>query len=285
MDAPFYIHALDPILLPIAGPFAIRWYGLAYVAGFIFTYLLLSRWSQAGWYRVRGEALQSLILYCVVGVMLGGRIGYLAFYDFPAWRAEPLLFFQVWRGGMSSHGGLLGLTLAIFWFSRQHRIPFLHLTDGLVCAGTQGIALGRLANFVNGELWGRVTTARWAVLFPQEAGLTTTEFGFREATIRLYEAGVISPRHPSQLYAAVAEGILVGTLLLVVRRTAWAQSNGRLSALFLCAYAVARISVEFFREPEITYFGWLTQGQLLSLLMFVPAAFVFRAASRTAGSR
>lgn len=272
----FYIHTIDPVLVQVWGPIAVRWYGLSYVAGFVVAFLLLNRWARQGSFRVAAEELQTLIFYCVIGVMLGGRLGFVILYDFAQWRVEPLLLFQVWRGGMSSHGGLIGLAVAVWLFGRARRVPFLHITDALVCAGPIGIFFGRLANFINGELWGRVTTVPWAVIFPQEAGLYPPRPGLREEAIRLFEIGHLHARHPSQLYAAAVEGLLLFGLMLLLRRTTWARVDGRLSAAFLVAYAAGRITVECFREPEIVYMGWLTQGQLLSLLMLVPAVVIWK---------
>ncbi len=283
MESDHYIHMIDPVLVELWGPVAIRWYGLSYVAAFLAGFLLLHRWSKAGWYRVPAGELQSLIFYGVIGVMLGGRLGYVLFYDFAQWREEPLLIFQVWRGGMSSHGGMLGLTLAMYVFARQRTIPLLHMMDGLACAAPIGIFFGRCANFINGELWGRATTVSWGVIFPQEVGLFPPQPGLRAEALRLYEAGYLQARHPSQLYAAFVEGLLLFAVMLVLRRSAWAsKADGHLCVAFLLLYAAGRFTVEFFREPEIMYFGWLTQGQLLSLLMVVAAVPVWRWAQRVA---
>ncbi len=264
VESSYYVHAIDPVLIQLWGPFAVRWYGLAYVAGFALAYAQLIRWARSDWFRISVEEVQTLIVFAIFGVMLGGRLGYLFFYDFPAWRTDPALLFRVWEGGMASHGGLLGLTLAMYLFARVKRVPFLHVADAMVCAGSIGIFFGRIANFINGELWGRVTDVRWAVIFPQAAEWSPA-----------LGQWVAYPRHPSQLYGAVLEGLLVWGILQGLRKTAWArQRDGRLGVAFLVLYAVGRISVEFFREPEILYFGWLTQGQLLSALMFVPAIWV-----------
>lgn len=272
MDVPFYIHSLDPVLVEIWGPLAIRWYGLAYVAGFGVGFGLLHRWARQGAIHMAPDAVHTLIFASVIGVMLGGRLGYLLFYDFAAFVRDPLMMFRLWEGGMSSHGGMLGLAGSMGWFAHNQRVPFLHVADALVSVGPIGIFFGRIANFINGELWGRVTSVRWAVLFPQEAGLYPPMAGLREEAVRLYHAGLIQPRHPSQLYAALVEGLLVWAIVMTVRRTAWArQLDGRLSAVFLFAYAAGRIGVEQFRAPEIVHGGWLTQGQLLSVLLLIPA--------------
>ncbi len=276
MDVPFTIHNWDPVLLELWGPAAIRWYGLAYLAGFLVAYAFLMRWARDGSLRIAPPDVQSLMFYCIIGVMLGGRVGYLLFYDFPNWRNDPLMLVRVWEGGMASHGGLLGLATAIWLFSRTRHIPFLHVADGLVCAGALGIFFGRLANYINGELWGRVTNVRWAVIFPQEAGLFPSQPDYLMQAQQLYERGLIFPRHPSQLYAALVEGVLVWAVLMLLRHKGWGQRYGQLGVAFLVLYAIGRFTVEFFREPEIVYSGWLTQGQALSLTMLIPAIWVWR---------
>jgi phosphatidylglycerol---prolipoprotein diacylglyceryl transferase len=276
MTCPYYIHNLDPVLLQLWGPLAIRWYGLAYLAGFLSGYAFLYRWARQGSFRVAPDQVQTLMLYVVVGIMVGGRLGYALFYDFASWRADPALIFRLWEGGMASHGGMIGLVLAVWLFARTQRVPFLHVTDALVVVAGLGIFFGRIANFINGELWGRVTDVRWAVLFPQSSPAFFGGGGdVRAEALRLYEAGELLPRHPSQLYAAAIEGLLLFAILWTLRRLPWGRRDGRLSVAFLVVYAAGRITVEFFREPEIVHAGGITQGQLLSLLLLVPAAVVW----------
>jgi phosphatidylglycerol:prolipoprotein diacylglycerol transferase len=191
-----------------------------------------------------------------------------------------LLLFKVWHGGMSSHGGMIGMTLAIYFFARSRSLPFLAVMDDLVCTAPAGLFFGRLANYINGELWGRVTSVPWAVVFPQEAGLYPPQPGLREEALGLLQSGVLHPRHPSQLYEAFLEGLLLLAVMLWVRRTHWARSPGRLCAVFLGVYGAGRFTVEFFREPEIVH-GWMTQGQLLSLFLFIPAVWLLARANRT----
>lgn len=274
MDIPFYVHTLDPVLVRIWGPLAIRWYGLAYVAGFICAYVALHRDITQGRLRLSADDLQTLLYYVIIGVMLGGRLGYLLFYQFSAWRADPVLLFRVWEGGMASHGGMLGLMAAVGLFTRSRQASFLHVTDALATAAPIGIFFGRIANFINGELWGRITRVPWAVIFPQEVGLQPDQPGFGAEVQRLYAAGLLSPRHPSQLYAAVLEGVLLWGVLVWLRRTRWARVDGRSGAAFLLCYALGRSVGELFREPDRLYFGWLTQGQLLSALLALPAGWV-----------
>ncbi len=271
MQGDYYIHRLNPVLLEIAGPLAIRWYGLAYLAGFLVIYLFLLRWSRRGEFPVHGPDLQSLLMWLVVGVMLGGRLGYMLLYDFPHFIRQPWIVVQVWKGGMASHGGMIGLAAAMALFARQHKVPFLRLTDAIACVAPFGLFFGRIANFINGELWGRVTAVRWAVVFPQEAGLDSSHPHFDAWVAASLQSGELQPRHPSQLYQAVLEGLLLAVALLVLRRSRWARTPGRLSGAFLGLYALARFAMEFFREPEIVHFGWLSQGQLLSVAILLPA--------------
>jgi phosphatidylglycerol:prolipoprotein diacylglycerol transferase len=266
-----YIHHINPVLLPVWGNLALRWYGLAYLAGFITAYLLLDRRGRRGDFPLHGEALQSLIVTVVLGVMIGGRLGYMLFYDFARFSSDPTLLFRLWEGGMASHGGMAGLALATWLAARRRHLPLLTLTDGLASVAPLGLFFGRIANFVNGELWGRVTDVPWAVIFPQQAGIYYGDTDGYASIPYLLETGILHPRHPSQLYQAALEGLLLFALLALARRTPWSRSPGRISGLFLVAYAAARSIGELFREPEITHFGWLTQGQLLSLLILLPA--------------
>lgn len=267
---------MDPVLLPLWGPLAIRWYGLAYIAGVVIAYFILNRWGRRGLYPLQGEALQAFLVAIVIGIMAGGRVGYMLFYDFGNFIRNPLAFFKLWEGGMSSHGGMIGITLATLWSARKMRVPWLTLTDGLTATGCIGLGLGRLANFINGELWGRVTTVRWAVIFPQEAGIVREDPYFREMVEAALARGLLHTRHPSQLYQAALEGALLPLLLIPAYLSPWGRrAPGRTSGLFLGLYAIVRVVAEFFREPEIVHFGWMTQGQLLSLVILLPGAAFF----------
>jgi phosphatidylglycerol:prolipoprotein diacylglycerol transferase len=195
--------------------------------------------------------LDDFLVWAAVGIILGGRIGYILFYDFPNVAAEPLRAIQIWNGGMSFHGGFAGTTLAMLLFARRHRIPVWSLFDIVAAVVPIGLFFGRIANFVNGELWGRLSDAPWAVVFPQ--------------------AGPFA-RHPSQLYEAGLEGIaLLAVLALAIWRFGALKRPGLVTGLFVCGYALSRITVEFFREPDAQlgylYGGWLTMGMLLSLPM------------------
>jgi len=253
--------AIDPVLVEI-GPFAIRWYALAYVVG------ILIGWRYARGLAARGESpltpilLDDFVTWAVLGIVLGGRLGYILFYDLAQYLANPLQIFAVWHGGMSFHGGLAGMILAMILFARRHGLRFFHLADPVAAATPIGLFLGRLANFVNGELYGRPTDLPWAMVFPRD-----------ESKL---------PRHPSQLYEAGLEGILLFIILFIaVRRFHVLRRPGMESGLFLLGYGICRIIGEFFREPDIQLgflIGGTTMGQLLSLPMLAfGIAFIWRA--------
>jgi phosphatidylglycerol---prolipoprotein diacylglyceryl transferase len=282
MDAGFFIHRFDPVLLPIRGPIAIRWYGLSYLLGFLAVYFLLRFLSRRGLFAVPpGEIQNFVVQLAFFGVFLGGRLGYALFYNLPETLADPLSVLRVWEGGMASHGGMLGVILFMAWYARAHRAPFWNLADGMACTAPVGLAFGRLANFINGELWGRPTRVPWAVLFPTEAGYPAGADIPPAALQTLIETGRVQPRHPSQLYEMIGEGALLFAVLWILRLRPWSRVPGRLSAAFLALYAVARIAAECFREPDSTvFFGGVTKGQLFSLLMLPAAAAVWWRAHR-----
>jgi phosphatidylglycerol:prolipoprotein diacylglycerol transferase len=270
-----YIHHINPIVIELGGPLAVRWYGVSYLMGFIAAILLLRRWSKNGTFEVpTAEVSNFVVMLAFFGVFLGGRVGYVLLYGFDAFLENPLYLFKVWEGGMASHGGLVGVILFILWYAKKHRHAFWNLTDNMACTASLGFAFGRLANFINGELWGRITSSRWGVVFPQELGLHYGQYDL-PAIKSMVEAGELFPRHPSQLYQAFGEGFLVFGIMLLLRGTRWGKRPGALSAGYLVLYALARISMEFFREPDSTVFiGWLTKGQLYSTLMILGAAVI-----------
>ncbi|HEY5653003.1 MAG TPA: prolipoprotein diacylglyceryl transferase [Pontiella sp.] len=267
-----YIHNINPILFELGGPVAVRWYGLSYLLGFAASILLLRHWSKRGEFEVPKEEISNfVVLLAFFGVFLGGRVGYVFFYGFDTFLKDPLYLFRIWEGGMASHGGFIGVLLFIFWYAQKHKYSFWNLTDSFACTASLGLTFGRLANFINGELWGRVSNVSWAVVFPQELGLRYGEFTLPDIG-KLIESGQLSPRHPSQLYQAFGEGFLVFVIMMLLRRTGWGKRPAALSACYLVLYAIARIAMEFFREPDSTvYFGWLTKGQLYSGLMIIAA--------------
>lgn len=246
---------IDPIAFSV-GPVDVHWYGIAYVVGIMLGWFYARRLIEtprlwAGEAPMSRVQLDDFLVWAAVGIILGGRIGYILFYDFPNVAAEPLRAIQIWNGGMSFHGGFAGTTLAMLLFARRHRIPVWSLFDIVAAVVPIGLFFGRVANFVNGELWGRLSDAPWAVVFPQ--------------------AGPFA-RHPSQLYEAGLEGIaLLAVLALAIWSFGALKRPGLVTGLFVCGYALSRITVEFFREPDAQlgylYGGWLTMGMLLSLPM------------------
>ena len=249
---------IDPVAFSL-GPIAVHWYGLAYVAGILLGWLYARRlvsnpalWAD-GKPAVSVAQLDDFLVWAAAGIILGGRIGYVLFYDFASVAAEPIRLIQIWNGGMSFHGGLAGTIVAMILFARRNGIAVWSLFDIVATVVPFGLLFGRIANFVNGELWGRLSDAPWAVVFP--------------------EAGPFA-RHPSQLYEAGLEGIaLLALLAIAVYRFGALKRPGLVSGLFVCGYAASRIFVEFFREPDpqlgYLFGGWLTMGMVLSVPMFL----------------
>jgi phosphatidylglycerol:prolipoprotein diacylglycerol transferase len=242
---------LDPVALRL-GPLAVRWYGLAYLAGFVAAGLLI-RWASKRW-RVgfSVDDILTMVLFAVGGVLLGGRLGYVVLYNLKAYVADPLEILAIWDGGMSFHGAAIGLFVAGLAAAAYLKVPFLLLGDLVAVGIGPGLFFGRLANFVNAELWGRVTDVPWAVVFPG--------------------AGPVG-RHPSQLYEALLEGVVLSVVLIWMGRRP--RPRGLLFGVLLAGYGVARIAVEFFREPDVQIgflAGGVTMGQLLSVPMVVIGA-------------
>jgi phosphatidylglycerol:prolipoprotein diacylglycerol transferase len=244
----------DPIAIAV-GPFAIRWYALAYIVGLLigWRYCLALAGRPPG--LVARRDVDDFLVWATLGVVLGGRTGFVLFYNLPYYAAHPIEVFYLWHGGMSFHGGALGVTIAIILFARSRRVAIFALSDIVIEAVPIGLFFGRIANFVNGELWGRPTTVPWAMVFPN---------------------GGPVPRHPSQLYEAVCEGLLLFLLLLFAERRGVRRRPGFETGLFLAGYAVARMSGELFRQPDVQLgflffigrFG-VTMGQLLSVPVLV----------------
>jgi phosphatidylglycerol:prolipoprotein diacylglycerol transferase len=253
----FWVDRLDPFLIRFSGNFGIRYYGIAYVLGFLAAAWLLGLYARAGRSLLPSAKVADFMVAAVLGVVLGGRIGHYLLYD--GWRtfgSDPLAILRVWDGGMSSHGGFIGVVIAVAWFARGEGIPFLHLCDLVASTAPAGLFFGRIANFINGELWGRVTSVPWAVIFPRSA---------EEGT----PVALILPRHPSQLYEAALEGLL---LLALVQARFWLSGvvrdrPGRLAGEFLVAYAIVRVAGEAFREPDASLILGLSRGTFYSLFM------------------
>jgi len=255
---------IDPVIFEI-GPLAVRWYGLMYLLGFAGAWWL-GRWRTRRAGSVLGaQQLDDLIFYGALGVILGGRVGYILFYSFDAWLADPLVLLRVWEGGMSFHGGLLGVLLALAWFARRHGLAFLQVTDCIAPLVPVGLFTGRIGNFINGELWGAPTEMPWGmqVACAGRADLCLDKLGLP------YGTALTPPLHPSQLYEAGLEGLLLFAILWLY--SARPRPMAAVSGLFLVGYGVFRSLVELVRMPDahIGYlaFDWLTMGQLLSLPM------------------
>ncbi len=246
--------AIDPVLIEI-GPFAIRWYALAYIAGIFFAWWYGRRlastprlWGPDGAPMTTGD-LDDFVVWSAIGIVLGGRLGFVLFYDLPYYLQNPADILAVWNGGMSFHGGFLGMMVAMTVFARRRGIPVWSFIDVIAPGVTIGLLLGRLANFVNGELFGRITDVPWAVIFP---------------------AGGDLPRHPSQLYEAALEGLALFLVLrLLTHRYHRLATPGFVSGAFCAGYGVARTFVEFFREPDIQI-GYLAGGLTMGMLLSVP---------------
>lgn len=241
---------IDPVIFSI-GPLAVRWYALAYLAGILLGWWHLKRLTSDENDPVGHAPLDALINASVIGIILGGRFGYVLFYNLPYYLDHPLEILMVWHGGMSFHGGMIGMVLAILAVARRHNINPLELGDLIALAAPIGLFFGRVANFINAELYGRVTDMPWGIIFP---------------------GGGDAPRHPSQLYEAGLEGLILFAVLHLFYRRGARQSPGLMIGVFLSGYGLARIVVEFFREPD-QQIGFLlntiTMGQILSLPMVI----------------
>jgi len=245
--------AFDPVLVQI-GPLAIRWYALAYIAGLVIGWRLLRRLVLLSPQVATPIDADDFLAWATLGVILGGRLGYVLFYQPARFLAEPLQIFAVWGGGMSFHGGALGVAAAIVLFCYRHRLPVLGFADRIAVVAPIGLGLGRCANFVNGELWGREAPAwlPWAMIFPNAGPM---------------------PRHPSQLYQALLEGVVLLIVMVLLARSPQVRARfGLTTGIFLVGYAVARVIGEFFRQPDaflgVLYAG-ATMGQLLSVPMLL----------------
>jgi len=248
--------SIDPVAIEI-GPFAIRWYALAYIAGILFGWRYVIHLTRRPPQVMDRAAIDDFVVWATLGIILGGRLGYVLFYKPGYYIANPLEVLFLWRGGMSFHGGLVGVILAIWLFARRHRIPFLTVGDVVAAATPIGLFFGRLANFINGELFGRPSDVPWAMVFPH---------------------GGPEPRHPSQLYEAALEGlVLFAVLAWLAHRTEMRRHPGALGGAFLAGYALARIISECFREPDAHLgfiLGGVTMGQILSLPMLLIGAYL-----------
>ena len=274
-----YLHQIDPIALSL-GPIKIHWYGLMYLLAFASAWWLGRQRIRAG--RLPGtdaNAFSDLLFYGMLGVVLGGRIGYILFYSFGSFLENPLSLFKVWEGGMSFHGGLLGVMAAALWWTRKQKLHFFDTMDFVAPLIPLGLGFGRLGNFIGAELWGKYTQAGWGVIFPStDPNVLALKLDAAQLQAQ-HAAGALDQfaRHPSQLYQAFLEGVLMFAILW------WFSSKPRpryaVSGMFAFLYGVFRFLVEFVRVPDegIGYlaFGWLTMGQILSLPLIVLGLFFF----------
>ena len=260
--------SFDPVAIQI-GPIAIRWYALAYIGGIVLGWiyarsLLKNERLWGGPAPISLTQLDDFILWVTIGIILGGRTGYVLFYNLPFFTQHPAEVFELWKGGMSFHGGFMGCVVAVIWFCRKNNLPILSLGDITTAVGPIGLFLGRMANFINSELWGRVAdpSLPWGVIFPNGGPL---------------------PRHPSQLYEAFLEGVVLFTVLAVMIRMGALKRPGLILGSFITIYALARITGEMFREPDPQLgflWGGLTMGMLLSIPMIVAGAILIMMAWR-----
>ena len=233
------------------GGFGIRWYALSYIAGLLIGISILRRESRLPNALMTTGHTDQLLTYVLIGIILGGRLGYVLFYNTAYYLANPLSILRLWEGGMSFHGALIGIGIALIVMAQRYNLPFLALSDRVAIVTPIGLFLGRLSNFINGELYGRVTDVPWAMIFPHSDGL---------------------PRHPSQLYEAGLEGVLLGLTMYMFWRQNWLDFSGRLTGVFLCGYGLVRFLVEIVRQPDAhigLFIGGFSMGQILSVPMVV----------------
>lgn len=273
-----YLHTIDPIALRL-GPLQVHWYGIMYLLGFLVAWWLgRQRIRQGRLPGVDANGFGDLLFNCMLGVILGGRIGYVLFYAFPEFVANPLMLVRIWEGGMSFHGGLLGVLAASWWWSRKHKLHYFDTADFVAPLVPAGLGFGRLGNYIGGELWGKYTGGGWGVIFPHAE---PTLSGVNPALLQTQAASGsldMLARHPSQLYQAVLEGLVLFLVLWVASRRP--RPRYTIAGLFALLYGCFRFVVEFVRVPDAQMgdggylaFGWLTMGQLLSLPLILLGLF------------
>jgi phosphatidylglycerol:prolipoprotein diacylglycerol transferase len=299
-----WVHDLSPQIIRFTEKIGLQWYGLAYVVGFYLCYVVMKKLADHGLGEIKANDLPDFITATAVfGVVLGGRIGYMVLYDWDRFIAAPWMLLRIFEGGMASHGGIAGVALFLLYYARKHKLSWLGIGDSIVIGAPLGIMTGRIANFINGELFGRITDSTLGVKFPTEVlhedflkrfmvdhgepfplepGLQHSPeildyysqvFGTREKFVE-----VLYPRHPSQLYEALGEGLLLTLLLLSIRLKFRSLPHGILTGIFFLAYAIARIALENLREPDsgTAFIMGLTKGQFFSTFMIaVGLAFIF----------
>ncbi len=293
----YYMHDFSPFVIRFTDSVKIHWYGLAYVLGFYLTYRVMRFLAQKGLSEIKPEAVADFItMVAVFGLVLGGRLGYLLLYNFDEFIHAPWIVFMLWQGGMAAHGGIAGTTLFCGWYAWKHKISWAGIGDSIVCGAPLGIFLGRIANFINGELFGRVTAMPWAMKFPTELqhedfvkqggdpalAYEVHQRGLQNspdiiAYFEKYRGGraeletILHPRHPSQLYEALGEGLLLSAVLIFIRLRFPRLRQGIIAGLFFILYAIARIALEYVRQPDSgsAMIMGLTKGQFFSTFMFI----------------
>jgi phosphatidylglycerol:prolipoprotein diacylglycerol transferase len=264
-NSSYWIHDLSPFLwrfpgeLANWGPGGIRWYGISYLLGFISAYFLLKLYFKHNRSPYDQEQIMNLITFQIIGVLIGGRIGYLLLYQGEKFLSDPLTIFRVWEGGMASHGGFVGVFVATLWYAKKSSQSIKPIGDLIVSIVPPGLFFGRIANFINGELWGKVTQVEWGVIFPK-----APDFALGMA------------RHPSQLYAAISEGLIP---FIYIQWRFWRslitnKYPGQLAGEFLILYSIARIFNELFREPDATLLFGISRGQFYSIFLLIGGVFI-----------
>lgn len=266
----YYVHKIDPIIFSL-GPLTVRWYGLMYLVGFFLAYLYLKRQYRVGRWALPPLKTQDLFTYLLTGMLVGARMIYVLVYNREILDEGWWKVFAVWEGGLSYHGAALGFTVAMLAFAKREKIHFFHLADHVCTGAALGVLFGRIGNFINGELYGRATDVPWAVIFPD---------------------GGLRPRHPSQIYQGLCEGLLIFIILLVFQKWEVKKGNapsatdpnpkkwkrtGLMASIYFALYGVARFCIEFFRQPDPQlgfYFGWMTMGQILCTIMILVGTIV-----------
>lgn len=252
-----YVHKLDPTIFQL-GPLQVRWYGLMYVLGFVVGGQLLKILTRKKFFNIEESKVDSLLTYALVGLFFGARLAYVFIYNFDYYQYHLTEIFSVWQGGLSFHGGLVGIIIGLILFAKKNNVHFIEVFDSVALSAPPGIFFGRMGNFINGELWGHVTNVPWAVLFPTGGPL---------------------PRHPSQLYEGFSEGLLITLILWTLLLSRKVKFYGIISGLFVLMYGVFRFIIEFYREADeqLGYYfhNTLSMGQILCMIMILGSGIVF----------
>ena len=256
------VHNFDPVLIDL-GLFQIRWYSMAYILGIIIGWVYatkiikLTTINKYNFEQTKTSQFDDLVIYLIIGIILGGRLGYVIFYNFEYYSQNFFEIFKLWRGGMSFHGGLLGIIVSIIFFSKKTKTNFFKFADIVSCVAPIGLFLGRIANFINGELYGKISTLPWAIIFPNGGSVA---------------------RHPSQIYEAILEGIILFILInYLALKKQFLFKTGYISGFFLVSYSILRILAENFREPDIhlgLFFNYFSMGSMLSYITFLVGCFI-----------